>query len=163
MKFFSIPRLRGFSPRKKYYKPFSTRTPALFVFWVIVVLCIVLLQNILNHGTPLPNASSSSLGTKHKREINAGYSDFLLFWKWMAVTNDNSTKIGTDLSSGRSTLHSTVAVAMTITTNDAMSSTPSSIKVESTQLRLKGSAKLPSKREVEIVETTVPTSSSGVT
>src|SRR5277367_3738761 len=157
MKAFSIPRPRGFSSGKKYYKPFSTRTPALFIFWVIVILCIVLLQNILDHGTPLPNASSSSSGTKHKRGTNAGYSVFWLSWKWIAVTDDTSTKIGTGLSPGCSVLHSTVAVAIPI----AMSPTSSSIWVESTQLSLKAPAKLLLKRILFVnITTTTATSSS---
>jgi hypothetical protein len=56
--------------QKRYYKPFSTRAPVLFVFFVIIILCIVLLQNIAEHGTPISKATTSKSNntTPHKRD-----------------------------------------------------------------------------------------------
>lgn len=85
--------IRNPSTGPKHYKPFSTRTPALFIFFVVVILCIVLLQSIAEQGTPIPRASNSTSNstTHHKRFLHNHSAKAASLAKRVNATTTNST------------------------------------------------------------------------
>src|SRR5437016_10600668 len=71
---------RMWSRQRKHYRPFMTTTPVLLVFFVTVVLCVALLQNIVSSGNPLDTHYGKGTGNrrlKREKEVDASLEDIL--------------------------------------------------------------------------------------
>src|SRR5436190_10726312 len=71
---------RMWSRKRKHYRPFMTTTPVLLLFFVTVVLCVALLQNIVSSGNPLDTRYSKGTGNqrlKREKEVDASLGDIL--------------------------------------------------------------------------------------